>query len=79
MMNESFNSIRDTRQHAQVRHDLYETSDILSIYIYRMTFKGSLPDYSYTTAIGLFNSVINFVLITLVNAISKRVTETSLW
>ena len=24
MMNESFNSIRDTRQHAQVRHDLYE-------------------------------------------------------
>lgn len=57
----------------------YETSDILSIYIYRMTFKGSLPDYSYTTAIGLFNSVINFVLITLVNAISKRVTETSLW
>lgn len=57
----------------------YETSDILSIYIYRMTFKGSLPDYSYTTAIGLFNSVINFVLITLVNTISKRVTETSLW
>lgn len=57
----------------------YETSDILSIYIYRMTFRGSLPDYSYTTAIGLFNSVINFVLITLVNAISKRVTETSLW
>ena len=57
----------------------YETSDILSIYIYRMTFKDSLPDYSYTTAIGLFNSVINFVLITLVNAISKRVTETSLW
>ena len=57
----------------------YETSDILSIYIYRMTFKGSLPDYSYTTAIGLFNSVINFVLITLVNAISMRVTETSLW
>ena len=57
----------------------YETSDILSIYINRMTFKGSLPDYSYTTAIGLFNSVINFVLITLVNAISKRVTETSLW
>ena len=57
----------------------YETSDILSIYIYRMTFKGSLPDYSYTTAIGLFNSVINFVLITSVNAISKRVTETSLW
>lgn len=57
----------------------YETSDILSIYIYRMTFKGSLPDYSYTTAIGLFNSVINFMLITLVNAISKRVTETSLW
>ena len=57
----------------------YETSDILSIYIYRMTFRGSLPDYSYTTAIGLFNSVINFVLITLVNAISKRGTETSLW
>ena len=36
-------------------------------------------DWSYSTAIGLFNSVINLVLIILANRFSKKMTETSLW
>lgn len=56
-----------------------ETSDVISMYVYRLSFKSTIPDYSYSSAIGLFNSVINFVVIILVNAVSKRVTATSLW
>lgn len=56
-----------------------ETSDVISMYVYRLSFKSTIPDYSYSSAIGLFNSVINFIVIILVNTISKHVTETSLW
>ena len=55
----------------------YETADIISSYIYRI---GLLEqDWSYSTAIGLFNSVINFGLLLTTNKMSKRFSETSLW
>ena len=55
----------------------YETADIISSYIYRV---GLLEqDWSYSTAIGLFNSVINFGLLLVTNKISRRFSETSLW
>lgn len=55
----------------------YETADIISSYIYRI---GLLEqDWSYSTAIGLFNSVINFALLIFANKISRRCSETSLW
>ena len=52
-------------------------SEVISTYTYKM----GLVDmkYDYATAIGLFNSVINFALLLTVNYISKRLTETSLW
>lgn len=56
-----------------------ETSETISTYVYRLSFQSSIPDYSYSTAIGIFNSVVNFIVILSVNALSKRVTETSLW
>lgn len=56
----------------------YETADVLSTYIYRYGLGGSF-DYGYTTAIGLFTSVINFILVISANQISKKVSETSLW
>lgn len=56
---------------------IYETADIISSYIYRI---GLLEqDWSYSTAIGLFNSVINFGLLIFTNKMSKRYSETSLW
>ncbi|HBY71468.1 MAG TPA: sugar ABC transporter permease [Lachnospiraceae bacterium] len=55
----------------------YETADIISSYVYRI---GLLEqNWSYSTAIGLFNSVINLILLTITNKLSKRLSETSLW
>jgi len=36
-------------------------------------------DFSYATAIGLFNSVINLVMITIVNKLARKYSDTSLW
>lgn len=54
-------------------------SQIIQTYVYKVGLASSIPQYSYATAIGLFNSLINFALIIVVNQISKKVTETSLW
>lgn len=55
----------------------YETADIISSYIYR---SGLLErNWSYSTAVGIFNSVINFGLLVLANWTSKRFSDTSLW
>lgn len=54
-----------------------KTADVISTYVYR---KGLLElDWSYSTAVGLFNSIINFIFLIAANHISKRATETSLW
>lgn len=54
-------------------------SEIITTYSYKVALGTSSADYSYGTAIGLFNSVINFLLIVSVNALSKRISDTSLW
>lgn len=55
----------------------YETADVISSYVYR---RGLMEfNFSYSTAVGLFNSVINFILIFAANTISKKVNDTSLW
>lgn len=53
------------------------TADVISSYVYRVGLLDG--QYSYSTAVGLFNSVINFVLLLVTNALSKRFTETSLF
>ena len=54
-----------------------ETADLISSYVYRV---GILEQgWSYSTAIGLFNSVINLVLLLIANKLSRKLTETSLW
>ena len=53
-------------------------SEVISTYVYKQGLTGK-TDFSYSTAINLFNSVINMVLITSVNWISRKVGETSLW
>lgn len=56
---------------------IYETADVISTYVYRM---GLLDfDYSYSTAVNLFNSVINFALVIIANKISSKLSETSLF
>jgi putative aldouronate transport system permease protein len=55
----------------------YETADVISTFVYRMGIVEN--NYSYATAVGLFNGIIALILIWIANAISRRVSETSLW
>ncbi len=54
-----------------------ETSEILSTYVYKMGMIKS--DYSFSTAVGLFNTVINLILIVSANFISKKLADESLF
>ena len=55
-------------------------SEIISTYVYRISFPDfGTPQYSYATAIGLFNSVINVFILCIANFISKKVSDNSLW
>jgi len=55
----------------------YETADVISSFVYR---RGIIDtDYSFSTAVGLMNSIVNFIVIYLANFVSRRVGETSLW
>jgi putative aldouronate transport system permease protein len=55
----------------------YETADVIASYVYRM----GLQDlkWSYASAIGLFNSVINFAFLIVANWLSKKTSENSMW
>jgi len=53
------------------------TSEIISTYVYKIGLLNA--NYSFATAVGLFNSFINLVLLLVVNAIAKRASNTSLW
>lgn len=54
-----------------------EVADTISTYVYRLGIEGG--QFSYTTAIGLFNSIVNVILVVTANKLSKTLTETSLW
>ncbi|MDY3285460.1 MAG: ABC transporter permease subunit [Eubacteriales bacterium] len=54
-------------------------SEVISTYVYKVSMAAGGGDFSYGTAIGLFNSVINLAMLCLVNFISKKVTSSSLW
>ena len=56
---------------------VYETADIIMTYVYRQGI-GKL-DFSRATALGLFNSVVAFILIVGANAVSKRTLKRSIW
>lgn len=55
----------------------YETADVISSFVYRRGLLGG--DFSYTTAVGLFNAVINLILLIASNKMSRKINETSLW
>lgn len=53
------------------------TSDVISTYIYRRGLINA--DYSFSTAVGLLNNVVNFIILVTVNAISRKLGEISLF
>ena len=56
---------------------IYERADVISTYVYR---RGLLDgDYGYSAAVGLFNSVFNFIFLMTANFFSKKATGSGLW
>ena len=54
-------------------------SEIISTYVYKIGLASPTVNFSYPAAIGLFQSIVGFILLMLVNAFAKRVGETSLF
>ena len=55
----------------------YEVADVISTYVYRRGIVSG--QFSFSTAVGLFNSVVNLVLLLIVNTVSRRLNDVSLW
>ena len=55
----------------------YETADVISTYVYRQGIDNK--NYSYATAVGLFNSVVGFSLVCLSNGFSRKFSGSSIW
>jgi len=55
----------------------FDTADVISSYVYRKGVLGM--DYSFSAAVGLFNSVINFAFLIAANRLARRMSQTSLW
>jgi putative aldouronate transport system permease protein len=55
------------------------TSEVISTYVYKVGLNIGSGDFSFATAIGLFNSVINLFLLVVVNFACKKINNTSLW
>ena len=54
-----------------------QTSEVIATYVYKMGLKNN--QYAVSTAVNLFNNVINFVLLVLVNGVTRKLGDTSLW
>lgn len=54
-------------------------SEVISTYVYKQGVGAGYPDYSYSTAVGLFNSIISLALVAGANAASRRLGSGSLW
>ena len=53
------------------------TSEIIATYVYKTGLLGA--QYSFSTAVGLFNSVVNFIILVIINRLARQVSSVSLW
>lgn len=52
-------------------------SEVISTYVYKVGLIGA--NFSFSSAVGFFNSIINLILLVIVNGISRKVSQNSLW
>ncbi len=52
-------------------------SEVISTYVYKLGVQNN--NYSMAAAVGLFNSIINFIMLILCNFVSKRISEIGVW
>ncbi len=57
---------------------VYNVADIIDTYVYRITFEKT-PDYSFSTAVGLFKSVVNFILLFGSDKLAKKISGSGLF
>ncbi len=57
--------------------NIYETADVINSYVYRVGL--TKQSWSYSSAVGILNSVVNFLILIVVNKLSAKYSETSLW
>lgn len=74
LMNLGFEKIYLMQNSINIRY-----SEVISTFVYKQGISSSGGNYSYATAIGMFNSVINFILVVTVNKIAKKNGEVSIW
>ncbi|MBQ7574190.1 MAG: sugar ABC transporter permease [Clostridia bacterium] len=55
----------------------YETADVINTYVYREGLESA--NYSYSTAVGLFNGIVSFILVIGANKLSHKVNNAGLW
>ena len=55
----------------------YETADVISTFVFRRGIGSG--EFSFGAAVGMFQSVVNMIIIVSANALSRRISETSLW
>ena len=56
---------------------IYNTADVINTYVYR---KGLIDaQFSYSTAVGMFNCLVSFALVMITNKISQKVNGSGLW
>lgn len=73
----SFMTVGDEKILLMYNPSTYETADVIGTYVYR---KGILEsNFSYSAAVGLFKSIIAFILLVGSNAVARRFGETRLW
>lgn len=56
-----------------------QVSQVISTYVYSLSFTSSIPQFSYSTAIGLFQSLIGIILLLTVNRIANKVSNSGLF
>lgn len=56
-----------------------KVSEVISTYVYKVGLSSPVPNYSYATAVGLFQSIVGFVLLCFVNWIAKKIGEWGVW
>jgi len=56
---------------------VFDTADVISSFVYRKGLQEF--NWSYSSAVGIFNSLINFILVITFNKLSKKVSDVSLW
>ena len=73
MMNAGFDQIFNLQNSA-----VKSVSEIIDTYIYTITFQ-SMPNYGFSTAVGMFKAVINFALLLTCNQVAKKVSGKGLF